>query len=214
MNFNTPQISFGSTYNFYVGDKTGDIELDAMKYASTPNSFVEKEINDMDLMCKGIYGRVFVNIPNWRDKKFEKLLAKANVEEFQKSSLKDTLSQDNIISRIELDDYDLIAGRELAKIDVVKFDELFAKSDLYIGKKGKGGIDDRYKRALRYFSTGANIHASKVTVYTDDFGKPQVTFIDGRHRYSVMRDMGIKEIPVSMNFNSRQVTKRFGLLAK
>ena len=92
-----------------------------------------------------------------------------------------------------------------------KFDEIFAQNQQYIGKYGAGGIGTRYSDFIKYMESGMPIHASTVVV-TEENNRPIVSFVDGRHRYSVMRDLGFERIPVSMDESSKEVAEKYGLL--
>lgn len=97
----------------------------------------------------------------------------------------------------------------LVSVNVKKFDAAFAKDKyLYIGKGGSGGIHDRYPAFKKFLETKTPIEASEVSVRRDG----TVGFTNGRHRYAVMRDSGLKSIPVSMDKSSVKYAKKFGLL--
>ena len=100
----------------------------------------------------------------------------------------------------------------LVVIDVAKFDAMFAKErDFYIGPGGTGNtIRDRYKRFQEFLQSNNRIEASTISVREDG----RVDFINGRHRYAVMRDLGVARMPVVMTPESIEHAERLGLLVK
>jgi hypothetical protein len=111
----------------------------------------------------------------------------------------------------------------LVKVNVFKFDKEWSKEkDFYIGKGGSGNtIGNRYERFKEILempeekrkrwltdSPKGNIIASSVSV--DDEGR--ISFGNGRHRYSVLRDMGMKEITVAMTKKSVKNAKKYGYI--
>lgn len=119
-----------------------------------------------------------------------------------------------------------LAGKNysLVKTNVKKFDRAWSKSvDFYIGKDGLGAsIGDRYHRFLdilgmpdkerRMWLKGetktGDVAASLVNVSPDG----RIDFVNGRHRYAVLRDLGAKQIPVSMDKDSIPHAKRHGYI--
>ena len=100
---------------------------------------------------------------------------------------------------------------KLVNIDVDKFDKLFQNnSDQYIGKGGTDNfVKGRYQGFQDFLRTNEPIQASTVGV-SELYNQAQ--FTNGRHRYSVLRDMGIKIMPVAMYFESIPVAKKLGLI--
>lgn len=113
-------------------------------------------------------------------------------------------------------DYDY----KLVKVNVKQFDKAWSKEkDYYIGKGGtQNSIGNRYEEFLNILqmpdekrkrwlgqSSKGNIIASSVSVM--DSGR--IDFGNGRHRYAVLRDLGIKKIPVAMSKESIINAKKF-----
>lgn len=96
--------------------------------------------------------------------------------------------------------------------NVDKVEQSFSKDkDQYIEKGGTGAgiIKDRYPRVQDYIKHNKVINASSVGV--DKEGS--ITFANGRHRYSAFRDMGVKQIPMSLHSNAdRRNAKKFGYI--
>lgn len=114
----------------------------------------------------------------------------------------------DIISRITVPA--VLPNAQLINLIVAKFDPKFAEdTDSYIGKGGTGAvIGDRYNKFKTYLETDKSIEAPEIRV-TDN---GSVTFMNGRNRYAVLRDMGIKNIPVVMNSESLVNARKFGYI--
>lgn len=80
--------------------------------------------------------------------------------------------------------------------DVDKMDGSWKnESDYYVGKDGVGGLNDRYETVSGFIDRGNPIVMPEVSMRTSD---GVVTFIDGRHRFAVLRDKGLKKIKVAV----------------
>jgi len=123
---------------------------------------------------------------------------------------------DQLVRSIDLSYGSAKDGMELVTIDVAKFDELWKSDPFYIGQGGSGdGVREKYQKALKFFlldphtrQRGAgHIEASEVDVSDDSIG-----VLQGRHRYSVLRDAGVKKLPVAMTPESIKKAKKLGLV--
>ena len=102
------------------------------------------------------------------------------------------------------------SGGELVNVKPSAFDEAFSKTSWqYVGEKGKDGISGRYEKFQNFLKDAKSIEASNVSVNKDG----GVVFGDGRHRYAVLRDMGLDELPIVMDKESIKNAKKFGYLA-
>jgi len=95
-------------------------------------------------------------------------------------------------------------SRELVVwVDVDKFDEEWKRTnpETYIGKGGTGHtISNRYGRFQEFLKTGEAVEMPEVGLTPEDLGIPiRLGFTNGRHRFAVLRDMGLKSIPVSVD---------------
>jgi len=100
-------------------------------------------------------------------------------------------------------------GNKLVNVNPATFDEAFKKTDWqYIGKNAEGGKPERIAGVQKYLETGKPMNASNAVV--KDNGT--IVFGDGRHRYAVLRDMGLGKIPMSMDEKSIQNAKKFGFI--
>ena len=102
------------------------------------------------------------------------------------------------------------SGGELVNVNPTAFDEAFSKTSWqYVGEKGKEGISGRYEKFENFLKDAKSIEASNVSVNKDG----GIVFGDGRHRYAVLRDMGLDELPIVMDKESIKNAKKFGYLA-
>jgi hypothetical protein len=102
------------------------------------------------------------------------------------------------------------SGGELVNVNPSAFDEAFSKTSWqYVGEKGKDGISGRYEKFENYLKDANSIEASNVSVNKDG----GIVFGDGRHRYAVLRDMGLDELPIVMDKESIKNAQKFGYLA-
>jgi hypothetical protein len=103
------------------------------------------------------------------------------------------------------------AGNQIVNISPETFDKAFSKTDWqYVGKGGEGGIEGRYKGFENWLKDAKSMTASNVSVNKDG----GIVFGDGRHRYAVLRDMGLDKLPISMDKESIENAKKFGYLAE
>jgi hypothetical protein len=101
-------------------------------------------------------------------------------------------------------------GGQLVNVNPSAFDEAFSKTGWqYVGEKGKQGISGRYEKFENFLKDAKSIEASNVSVNKDG----GIVFGDGRHRYAVLRDMGLDELPIVMDKESIKNAKKFGYLA-
>jgi hypothetical protein len=102
------------------------------------------------------------------------------------------------------------SGGQLVNVNPSAFDEAFSKTGWqYVGEKGKDGISGRYEKFENYLKDAKSIEASNVSVNKDG----GIVFGDGRHRYAVLRDMGLDELPIVMDKESIKNAKKFGYLS-
>lgn len=92
-------------------------------------------------------------------------------------------------------------------VDVEQLDRGFQRDKgFYIGAKGAGAIPGR-QAGFRQFLSDVDKHAiEQPEVVVDPDGT--VSFVNGRHRFSVLRDLGIKEIPVSVAAGGVETARR------
>lgn len=81
----------------------------------------------------------------------------------------------------------------MVEIDVAKLDNSWKEDAFYIGNEFE--TNQKYRQALDYIKI--NNKCAVPHVGFDSFGI--VGFYDGRHRFAVLRDMGIKKIFVAVS---------------
>ena len=88
-------------------------------------------------------------------------------------------------------------GYTTVKVDVAKLDRAWRKDkDYYIGKGGVGGIRNRYQTFISFLDEGVPIEQSVIGI--DVYNNDMPSFTNGRHRFAVLRDLGMKHIPISV----------------
>jgi hypothetical protein len=99
-------------------------------------------------------------------------------------------------------------GYETVFVDTKKFDSAWKEDkSFYIGLDGEGGIGKRYDGFLKFIDTHDTFEQSVVGF---DIYNKRPSFIDGRHRFAVLRDLGMKKIPVSVDPDSlEQIQKLY-----
>lgn len=212
MKINSCPMTFKSNYKFVSNNDTSDIELRFIKMSNEQLHYDKIWNDNKTLIEQGIYGDCYIWANDRYDKKIEAILLRNGID-FKKTSKEELRTKEHILSRIVQTERDKAKDCHLLSIDTKKFDELFKKTGYYIGKFGEKGIEDRYNDFIDYLESGKPIYASTVTVYEEN-NEPKVVFTDGRHRYSVYRDLGFESIPLSMNTSSKLVAEKYGLIKK
>jgi len=83
----------------------------------------------------------------------------------------------------------------IIKIDIDIFDDLWKKDPFYTDKNCRGLTNkEKYDFYLKRYLSKKEYEIEPPTVIFDS--TQLVGILDGRHRYSVYRDMGEKEIPI------------------
>jgi len=118
----------------------------------------------------------------------------------------------NINLTFVMDKQSKISGYNLVNIDVKKFDNLWKQDkDFYIGPNGTGAAItkpiNRYERFKTFLKDGEPIEAPVAAINLYGVG-----FVNGRHRFAVLRDMGVKTIPLTLNDKSIKNAREMGLL--
>jgi hypothetical protein len=113
--------------------------------------------------------------------------------------------------KVELSHAAKAAGDRLVRVNVVAFDQAWARDKSFYA--GPGGVGEstspgRYNRFREFIKGRSDIEASEVGVMKNG----AVGFTNGRHRFAVLRDMGLTSIPVSMDRESIQHAAEHGYL--
>ena len=96
-------------------------------------------------------------------------------------------------------------GTVLTNVDMQLADEAFKRDEgFYIGKDDKG-IGNRKERVLQNIQSGELKYAPEASIYLTIDNKPRLSFGDGRHRFAVLRDLGVKSINISIWNGSKKL---------
>jgi len=99
----------------------------------------------------------------------------------------------------------------LVPINLEAFDQAWAKeTGFHLPPTGENRIRGRYERAAEFVTSGQPMEAPRVTVTRDG----RVGFSDGRHRTAVLRDQGVRELPMAMTPESAANAERLGLFRR
>ena len=207
--------TFKSNYSFNITSENWSRADGLMTYLSYPeindNSYrvVTKfmTINPSDPIRT--FEKVHISANDSYDGFIESNLKQRNID-FTKQSASESLKHENIYNRIILPEQD--SDRHLVSLDTRKVEELFQQNEAFYVPKN-GGIKSRYRGAKDFFTTGEDIEATKASIYEQD-GKLHFSIIDGRHRFAVMRDMGMKKVKFSLDRSSAEVAEKYGLISQ
>lgn len=92
-------------------------------------------------------------------------------------------------------------------VDPAKLDQAWSRDQIGYIPKGGGGpeIEGRMSDFRKFMATGKPIEASRVGI--DASGKVQ--FGDGRHRFRVLKDAGIKKMAVTIDKEDLELARKF-----
>ena len=220
MNYNS-KINFGSIYKFNVTkdnlsnamhaqEKLADIEIRDFQNYKAYTDFMPYN----EMVQNGIFQRIHIAAADKYDKFIESALKRCKVD-YSKQSFSDALNPQKIYNRIVLSEYASAAGKKLVSLDTAKVEKLFQEDKgFYITPNGsEGAISNRYQGVQDYIKTGRNVNASEIHL-SEEYNRPKLRFIDGRHRFAVMRDMGMKKIKFAMDSDSLAVAKKYNLISE
>lgn len=204
--------SFGSLYKYNItGANSSKVSHFEDEIYIKLDCESDKTYSDFSKISKtGIYAKANLYVDDKYDDFIESFLKQQNIQ-YTKITKEEALNHKNINNRIVIPS-EYKYGCELFGINVKKLDKLLQKDEsYYIAPQGKtGAISDRYNKAVDYISTGKDINAS-ILVLTEDKNGIRASITDGRHRYAVMRDMGMKTINFAMDSNSIKLAEKYKL---
>lgn len=158
------------------------------------------------------YDKLFIYTPDKYDGRMRRLLNALKIE-FMIIPQSKSLTDENIISRLILSDADEDSGLKLKTVNIKKLDkELQKNPDCYVGKNGANGSGLKYDRFKRFLDTNQQIVAPRIYLRKYQDGSITTHINDGRHRFAVLRDMGLTQIPVSIDDESISLAKEINLL--
>lgn len=182
-----------SQYSKKIFNKTGNVQLavDRVCFSDTIN---ETHMTVFD-SC---------------DEKVEKLLKKYDVPYYYFNA-GTKLNKDEVYNRLELADEYKQFGYQLVEINVEQLDKVLQRQKGYVGYKGRGGVKEKYDRFVRFLHTSHKIQPPRLALTKKIDGDIDVYIDDGRHRFAVLRDIGLEKIPVVMSEESRKVAREAGI---
>ena len=157
-------------------------------------------------------GKLYVHVPDQFDSKFTKLLKNLFVphEKIQDNNF---LDAEGIIERMIINLSAGAADKSLIKVDTKKLDSELKKDDeMYVGYNGTNGSGLKYDRFKNFLKTNQEIRSPIIYLRKLSSGEIETHIYDGRHRFAVLRDMGIKQIPVTIDKESLELAKEIGLV--
>ena len=89
-------------------------------------------------------------------------------------------------------------------------DELLKLDNVSSIKESK--YDEKFEKFHKYLETGLDINSPVIIFSNDVNGVFGVHIEDGRHRFAILRDMGMKKIPVAVSKDSLKYLKNFALV--
>lgn len=204
-------ISFGSSYTINKTRQTPPTLIDKLYNLENKGGSVLVKYTSSEHYAKtGVSAIYSVNTPDDMDMAIEALLISNGID-FHKTTTEDSLDLENIKSRIELGYWEQNT-HTLVEIDTEKLNELFKKDGIaYIEPQGGNGIGKRYAGVIEYLKTGRPIEATTVFL-NKRYDGLSASIGDGRHRFAVLRDMGMKKIPVALHNESLELAKEYGLI--
>lgn len=131
--------------------------------------------------------------------------------EYGKEKYREAQEIKNIYSRIKLSEYDQIDGNKLITFKTGDIEKIFKQDeDYYIRPNGENSLKT-YKEFQKYLKTGKEIDAPTIKIidYPEGYS---FGFIDGRHRFAVLRDLGMERIPFAIDDESIEAARKYGLL--
>lgn len=155
---------------------------------------------------------LYLHSPNENDSALMKVLKKLKIP-FKPIDVSENLSSENIKSRIIMSEYDQEAGNILVEVNTKKLDnELQKDSDYYVSVNNGNCSYKKIERLRRYLKTNQQINATSIYLKRDKNGNIETRIKDGRHRFAVLKDMGLSSIPVSISKDSIELAREIGLI--
>ncbi len=97
----------------------------------------------------------------------------------------------------------------LVNVNVDKFDDIYSGDIFYLPE---GYHDELCDNVVAFISSGKSIESPYMEL-SEENGELKINCIDGRHRYRVLKNMGMKIMPMTMSQDSVRLAKKHGLIA-
>lgn len=174
--------------------------------------FVDVNVTDFRQVCNtGVFANAHVDADDNYDAAIELILNSCNID-YTKKTHKEVLTPSSIFSRIVMPENSPCT--KLVSLDTQKIEELFKKSEQYISEsEADSGYDYSFEGVREFLKTGKNIDATEIVLQENE-KRLALHIIDGRHRYCVMRDLGMDKIKFAMNDESYSLAVKYGLISK
>ena len=176
------------------------------------SAFSEKYSVDIEKASYDCQDVLYIHSPEEYDKKTIKFLSRKKIP-FETLNPQEYLTNESINSRIVLSPEDKVFGHLLVKVNTKKLDEQLSKNGkYYVGINAKNGSKEKYDRFKKYLRTNQPINATSIYLKRKNDGSIITEVKDGRHRFAVLRDMGMREINISIDKNSVELAKELNLI--
>ena len=213
---NNQNLSFCGIYKFETNSKNYNVmskvinQLWQKEYKNPTEFRIYESYTTPEETLKGIYTKIQVCANDKYDNFIESCLKQKNID-FTRLSLQEVLDKESIFNRIVLPK--TMSNKKLVTLNTKKIEKLFKESFTYISQNGNSGtIGDRYNGVKEFLSTGLDIEATTAHLFEYN-GKLELEITDGRHRFAVMRDMGLDKVKFALDDNSIKLAKKYKLLA-
>jgi len=209
MKITSPNQTFKSAFRYLNNVNQEDTTFDLLKLTSA--KFIEQPRYDIESLSQGIASEMFVSADDSYDCDIETMLKSKGID-FQKRSFKETLNPNDIKIRMILTPYDEARGFELFDLDTQKLESAFQKSTFYLTQEDLTGYEfSHYQEVYDFIKLGSLIDAPSLVLKEID-GELIADFLDGRHRFCVLRDLNMDKIPVALDEKSVELAKKHGLI--
>ena len=208
-------ISFGSNYKFNIAnDNSKNAEsaaniLSQLELKNPEILFFSDFMPFNEISKTGIFEKIHISAPDTFDEYIESVLNQRGVK-FEKHTKEEDLDPKNIYKRIVLPKKR--PNQRLVSLDVKKVDDLFKENDLYIFEEKNQSKDKSFQNVRNYLATGRDIDATEI-VLSEKNDKLFLSILDGRHRFCVMRDLGMDKIKFALSEDSCELAYKYGLIA-
>ena len=156
--------------------------------------------------------KLFVHAPDEVDVDLMRIFNKLKIP-FVRISEAESLNHNNIRNRIILNQSTMYENPKLVEVDTLKLDaELRKEKDSYVGRNAINGSYLKYQRAINFLKTNQKIRSTVLYLRKDSNGNIETRIYDGRHRFAVMRDMGMTTIPVTIDEESLKLAREVGFI--
>ena len=193
----------------------GTFAVQRMNYQKYYRQFLDFSLkNSIDLRLGNSQNldTLYIHSPDDKDKKTFKFLKRHKIP-FCLINEQKYLTEESINSRIILSYEDENNGNILTYVNTQKLDkELSKNKESYVGFNAQNGSKEKYDNFKKYLRTNQAINATSIYLRREKDGNIYVKVKDGRHRFALLRDMGLKNIKISIEKESIGLAKEINLI--